>query len=87
MKKRDYSAEQRELIRRANKRIADYFVPFVEPQLKKINRFVFEGQYTHARLSGLWDCKQSPVGWCIYDGWSDPQSLYCLFCDQPNERK
>ena len=87
MKKQDYITEQRKIIQQANQRIANYFLPFVEPQLKKIKRFLFEGQNTHARLSGVWTCRQSPVGWCIYDEWSDPQYLYCLFCNQPSERK
>jgi hypothetical protein len=36
---------------------------------------------------GHWDCDLSPIGVCVYDGWSDSIHDHCLYCDGPEERK
>ena len=87
MKKKDYIAEQRKLIKHANRRIKDFFIPMIRIRLIESKRLIFEGQETHGKVSGLWECRQSPAGWCLYDGWNDPMEDFCLFCGQPNERK
>lgn len=34
-----------------------------------------------------WDCKESPVGWCVYNKYKDPALDNCIFCGEPYERK
>lgn len=36
---------------------------------------------------GVWSCKESPIGVCIYDSLKDIAWDTCLFCSLPNERK
>jgi hypothetical protein len=40
-----------------------------------------------ASVSFFWGCQTSPVGGCIYDDDADPCHDFCLFCDDPEERK
>ena len=37
-------------------------------------------------LVSRWDCKQSPIGNCVYDLATDPWHDDCLFCGEPEER-
>lgn len=34
-----------------------------------------------------WECKDSPIGICIYNDKEDPIHDFCVFCDDPEERK
>jgi hypothetical protein len=36
---------------------------------------------------GHWDCDSSPIEVCVYDDWSDSIHDYCLYCNNPEERK
>jgi len=34
-----------------------------------------------------WGCKKSPFGWCAYDHYKDGAHDFCVFCNEPQERK
>lgn len=34
-----------------------------------------------------WDCKKSPVGWCVYNEQVDKPHDNCIFCGQAEDRK
>ena len=87
MKKKDYIEEQRKLITRARMRIVEFALPFIKPRLEELSQYKNRGQENHGFLSELWKCSQSPVGWCIYDGFTDPAHDDCLWCHKSNERK
>ncbi len=36
---------------------------------------------------GSWDCKNSPIGVCVYNHMEDPALDDCLYCGKPDERK
>lgn len=36
---------------------------------------------------GAWECESSPIGVCLYNRDDDPCFDYCLFCEEPDERK
>lgn len=36
---------------------------------------------------GTWDCPKSYCGLCCYNDYKDPIHDYCVFCEQPEERK
>lgn len=38
-------------------------------------------------ILGFWDCENSPIGYCYYDGIDDYTRDYCLSCGDPSERK
>lgn len=42
--------------------------------------------YSSIAFSG-WDCPTSPIGTCIYNREQDPSMDYCIFCEDPLERK
>lgn len=37
-------------------------------------------------IPGTWDCKESPVGKCVYNFYEDPCRDSCIFCKDPEER-
>jgi hypothetical protein len=41
---------------------------------------------TRLEISG-WECKNSPLGICIYNDEDDRKHDECLFCEDPEERK
>ncbi len=47
----------------------------------------------HFRISvydltiGLHECKESPIGICVYNIEDDPSRDFCLVCSEPEERK
>ena len=41
---------------------------------------------TH-ELDYVWECSESPAGWCVYHRWDDRAHDHCLFCGDPSERK
>lgn len=43
-----------------------------------------EGQWHKV---GYWDCKNSPVGVCVYHFMNDRASDRCIYCGEPHERK
>lgn len=46
------------------------------------------GHYTVAEHEwNQWECKDSPIGICIYDDSKDPVHDFCVFCEMPEERK
>lgn len=34
-----------------------------------------------------WPCEDSPIGICIYNDFEDPAHDFCIFCQEPEERK
>jgi hypothetical protein len=36
---------------------------------------------------GEWKCKESPVGFCVYNPFEDRALDNCIYCHEPHERK
>ena len=43
--------------------------------------------WMYHQISTFWRCKDSPLGWCVYDNMEDRYHDDCLFCHEPEERK
>ena len=56
-----------------------------EMRIKIIAEF-FGADTGHIEI-GSWECKDSPIGICFYDGMEDPALDDCLVCGNPDERK
>jgi hypothetical protein len=55
---------------------------------RKIVKKVFpEFEWMYQTVSKIWECSDSPCGYCVYDYIDDPAYDTCLFCHQPEERK
>lgn len=39
------------------------------------------------KISYWWECKHSPLGYCVYDTEEDPACDECIYCRDPEERK
>jgi hypothetical protein len=44
-------------------------------------------ELTLAKVSEIWTCVDSPIGFCFYDRGVDPMLDRCIICGDPNERK
>ena len=54
------------------------------------NELIFDKtglQSNEIYISDFWDCKKSPIGWCVYDNIEDIYHDCCVFCGKPEERK
>jgi hypothetical protein len=40
-----------------------------------------------ALVTFAWECKESPLGFCVYNPEEDPCHDDCLYCHDPEERK
>ena len=59
----------------------------LEFEIEKLIQTVYPEYYRMFNTIGDWDCKDSPIGLCIYDHMIDQCLDNCLFCGQPDERK
>ena len=63
----------------------DKEVPYVNQDGTQSDTLTDEAQWFHIKF--LWDCPDSPFGWCMYHMLHDPAMDSCVFCGQPYERK
>lgn len=60
----------------------------IEHQRHKLIMAMWPGYSMHVHtLDYVWECKESPAAWCVYDRWNDRPHDHCLFCGDPSERK
>ena len=67
---------------------ADLAIEEIEYLKKKIVKKVFpEFDWMYHSVSRLWKCRESHIGYCVYDVVDDPAHDDCIFCHEPEERK
>lgn len=60
----------------------------IERQRHKLIKAMWPGfDWLEHALDYVWECKESPAGWCVYHRWDDRAHDHCLFCGDPSERK
>lgn len=51
------------------------------------NCFPDDRYESHFHRASDWDCKDSPIGLCLYHNIEDPAHDNCIYCGNPEERK
>lgn len=55
-------------------------------EIKKEAARALNRDHTTITMNFQWACKDSPVNYCVYET-EDTCMDFCLYCDEPNERK